>query len=213
MEKVLIAGANGATGKEIAALLQENTHYEPVAMLRKKEQQAAFDLQNIKSVIADLEGDLTDAVKGIDRVIFAAGSGGHTSDQKTIDVDQNGAINLIDASKAAGVKKFVMLSAMGVDNPGRSPKLETYLRSKKNADDHLKSSFLEYSIIRPGMLTHGEKTNKIKAKKKLDESGEISRKDVAQVLVGSLPPTILQNKQIEILEGGTAIALALIENS
>lgn len=207
MEKVLVAGANGTTGKEIMNILRDHPQYEPVAMLRKEEQRAAFDLQNVKSVIADLEGDLTEAVKGIDRVIFAAGSGG----KNTIDVDQNGAINLIDSSKAAGIKKLVMLSAMGTENPTAIPELEQYFHAKKNADDHLKASFLEYSIVKPGRLTNGEKTNKIKAKKRLNESGEISRKDVAQVLVNCLPPSILQNKEVEIVEGETAIAIALGE--
>lgn len=211
MEKVLIAGANGATGKEIIALLRDHPQFEPVAMIRKEEQVAGFDLENVENKIADLEGDVTNVVKGIDRVIFAAGSGGHTSDQKTIDVDQNGAINLMDASKAANVKKFVMLSAMGTDDPSSIPQLENYLRAKKTADDHLKASFLEYSIIKPGRLTNGEKTNKIKAKRRLGQPGEISRKDVAQVLVDSLPSGILQNKEVEIVEGGTAIALALAE--
>jgi len=211
MEKILVAGANGTTGKEIINILQDHSSYEPVAMVRKEEQQAQFDNQNVKTVLADLEGDLTEAVKGIDRVIFAAGSGGNTSDQKTIDVDENGAINLIDRSKAAGVRKFVMLSAMGTEKPSENPDLEQYLRSKKTADDHLKASFLDYSIVKPGKLTNNEKTNRIKAKTRLNEYGEISRKDVAQVLVNCLPPNMLQNKDFEILSGDKAIEIALTE--
>lgn len=211
MEKILVAGANGTTGKEIINILQDHSSYEPVAMVRKEEQQAQFDNQNVKTVLADLEGDLTEAVKGIDRVIFAAGSGGNTSDQKTIDVDENGAINLIDRSKAAGVRKFVMLSAMGTEKSSENPDLEQYLRSKKTADDHLKASFLDYSIVKPGKLTNNEKTNRIKAKTRLNEYGEISRKDVAQVLVNCLPPNMLQNKEFEILSGDKAIEIALTE--
>ncbi|WP_121665930.1 SDR family oxidoreductase [Mesonia aquimarina] len=211
MEKILVAGANGTTGKEIINLLQDHSSFEPIAMIRKEEQQAQFDNQNVKTVLADLEGDLTEAVKGVDRVIFAAGSGGNTSDQKTIDVDENGAINLIDRSKAAGVRKFVMLSAMGTDKPSDNPDLEQYLKSKKAADDHLKASFLNYSIVKPGRLTNAEKTNRIKAKTRLNEYGEISRKDVAQVLVDCLPPNMLQNKDFEILSGDKAIEIALTE--
>lgn len=76
MEKVLVAGANGGTGKEVIEILKNRPDFEPIAMVRRKEQQATFDLQEVKSVVADLEGDLTEAVKGIDRVVFAAGSGG-----------------------------------------------------------------------------------------------------------------------------------------
>ncbi|MDR6299919.1 SDR family oxidoreductase [Mesonia maritima] len=211
MEKILVAGANGTTGREVIEILQNHQSFEPVAMVRKEEQQALFENKDVKTVLADLEGDLTEAVKGIDRVIFAAGSGGNTSDQKTIDVDEKGAINLIDRSKAAGVRKFVMLSAMGTDKPSENPDLEQYLRSKKTADDHLKASFLDYSIVKPGRLTNGEKTNRIKAKTRLNEYGEISRKDVAQVLVDCLPPNMLQNKDFEILSGDKAIEIALSE--
>lgn len=212
METILVAGANGKTGKEIIALLKDSPNYKVLAMIRKEEQQAYFDLMDVKTVVADLEGDLREAVKGVDRVIFAAGSGGHTSQQKTEDVDRDGAINLIDQSKAAGVKKFVMLSSMGSDKPSDgSMELQPYLEAKKAADEHLQASFLDYTIIRPGQLTEGKKTNKIEAAKKLNKSGTISRKDVAQVLVNCLPPNMVQNKTFEILNGNKAIALALEE--
>lgn len=211
MEKILIAGANGATGQEIVKILKDLPGYEPYAMVRKEEQEATFEMIRVKTVLADLEGDLTQAVKGMDRVIFAAGSGGNTSDQKTTDVDEKGAINLIDSAKAAGVRKLVMLSSMGTEKPDENPDLAHYLRAKKTADDHLKASFLDYTIVRPGRLTNGEKTNKIKAKKQLNEYGEISRKDVAQVLVDSLPAAMVKNKTFEILQGDQAISLALEE--
>ncbi len=209
MEKVLVAGANGTTGREIINILQNHPDYEPVAMIRKEEQSAYFDNQDVKTTLADLEGDLTEAVKGIDRVIFAAGSGGHTGKDKTTSVDEKGAMHLIDKSKAAGARKFVMLSAMGTDNPDQVDGLEHYLRAKKTADDHLKASFLDYSIVKPGMLTNNEKTNKIKAAEKLNEQGEISRKDVAQVLVDCLPANMMKNKEFEILSGDQAIEIAL----
>ncbi len=211
METILVAGANGKTGREVINILQDHSSYEPVAMVRDEDQSAYFENKDVKVELADLEGDLTDAVQGVDRVIFAAGSGGHTGKDKTIAVDQEGAINLIDRAKAAGVKKFVMLSAMGTEDPSQKPELEHYLEAKKTADDHLKASFLDYSIVRPGKLTEGEKTNKIKAKARLNEYGEISRKDVAQVLVDCLPPNVLQNKTFEILEGNLATELALQE--
>src|SRR5699024_2854804 len=164
METILVAGATGKTGREIIEILKGMPGYTPLAMIRKEEQQAIFDLIEVETFVADLEGDLTQVVKGVDRVIFAAGSGSKTPPQKTIDVDQNGAINLIDQAKAAGLKKFVMLSSMGAHNPSAGPDgLQPYLEAKKTADDHLMACFLNYTIVRPGRLTDGEKTNKIKA--------------------------------------------------
>ena len=80
-------------------------------MVRKKEQSVQFEKEGIKSVLGDLENDISDAIKNIDRVIFAAGSGG----KNVVGVDQDGAKRLIDAAKSAKVKKFVMLSSMGAD--------------------------------------------------------------------------------------------------
>lgn len=208
-EKVLVAGANGKTGREIVALLKNHQDYSPIALIRKQEQQAFFDGMQVEIRLGDLEGDLEPAVQEIDRVIFAAGSGSNTGKDKTTAVDQNGAINLIDRAKAAGVRKFVMLSSMGADNPEQNKELEHYLNAKQKADEHLQASFLEYTIVRPGALTDAEKTNKIKAEKKLNQYGEISRKDVAQVLVDSLPPNMLKNKTFEILNGELATPLAL----
>lgn len=210
MKTILVAGANGKTGREIIDLLKSTPSFKPVAMIRNPEQEATFDLMDVETVVADLEGDLTEAVKGADAVIFAAGSGSQTPPQKTIDVDQNGAINLIDKAKAAGVKKFIMLSAMGADNPDAGPNgLAHYLKAKRTADDYLKAAFTNYTIIRPGHLTDGVKTNKIKAAQKIGEIGKISRKDVAQVLVDSLTDGNTKNKTFEILEGNMESPIAL----
>lgn len=210
METVLVAGANGKTGREIIELLKGSSQYRPIAMIRKEEQKATFEFLGVDTVVADLEGDLRAAVKGVDRVIFAAGSGGHTSDQKTTDVDENGAINLIDQSKAANIKKFVMLSSMGADQPSSGPEgLQHYLKAKQTADKRLQACFMDYSIVRPGPLTDGAKTNKIQAATRLNKQGDITRKDVAQTLVNCLQPEVMTNRIVEILNGGLAIELAL----
>lgn len=209
MKKVLVAGANGKTGREIVSILKEKKGHEPIAMIRKESQIAYFKDKGISTVLGDLEEDLSDVVKGADKVIFAAGSGGDTSDQKTIDIDENGAKSLIDASAKSKIEKFVMLSSMGTDQPDSVPSLKQYLESKKAADEHLKLSGLSYSIIKPGMLTNDEGKSQIQAKERLNKSGKISRQDVARVIVQGLSPDILKNKEVEILEGETEIGLAL----
>ncbi|PHR48701.1 MAG: NAD-dependent dehydratase [Fluviicola sp.] len=209
MKKVLVAGANGQTGRQIVSILKDKEGYEPVAMVRKETQIPYFEEQNISTVIGDLEKELSGVVKGMDEVVFAAGSGGDTSDQKTVDIDENGAKSLIDASVDSNVEKFVMLSSMGTDQPDSIPSLKQYLKSKKAADEYLKSSGLTYSIIKPGMLTNDEGKSEIQAKERLNKSGKIPRNDVAKVIVQSLNSDILKNKEVEILEGQTEIGLAL----
>jgi uncharacterized protein YbjT (DUF2867 family) len=204
-QNVVIAGANGTTGRIIINLLKESENYRPIAMVRKQEQKDRFEKENVAVVLADLEKDLTHAVKKEDKVIFAAGSKG----KNVIGVDQEGAKRLIDAAKDAGAKKFVMLSTMGADNPSVSDILEDYLIAKQNADDYLKASGLDYTIVRPGSLTDKEGTGKIQLKEKIENHGSISRTDVAQTLVGVLEDDVKHNQVFEILAGETPIENAV----
>lgn len=209
MENVLVAGANGTTGKKIVNLLKSSQYFEPIAMVRKEEQQEQFKKDNIKTVLGDLEKDLSHTLENIDKVVFAAGSGG----KKVVEVDQEGAKSLIDASKQANVKKFVMLSSMGADNPEESDELKQYLEAKHNADEYLKSANIMYTIVRPGSLTNDSGTGKIELEHKLNKRGSITRDDVAQTLVRSLHDDAAINRTFEIIEGDTLIAKAMDANS
>ena len=205
MENILVAGAHGTTGKKIVQLLTASQYFKPVAMVRKENQMEHFKSKGIATVLGDLEQDVSHTVKNIDKVIFAAGSGG----KNVIGVDQNGAKRLIDASKDANIKKFVMLSSMGADAPEKADDLKEYLKAKHNADVHLKESGLNYTIVRPGTLNNNEATDHIKLQKKLSERGEISRAAVAQTLVRVLNDDTANKVSFEILNGDTLISKAL----
>lgn len=211
MEKILIVGATGSTGKRIIEILNSSKSFEPIAMVRKKEQQSIFDDMEVKSVLTDLEDDdFTSTLTGIDKVIFAAGSGSSTGPDKTISVDQDGAIKLIDAAKKAKIKKFIMLSAMNADEPSKNEKIEHYLKAKAAADTHLRNSGLNYTIVRPGRLTDDLGMGKVKIAEKLDSPGEIPRDDVAFLLIMSLAGPLAKNKTFEAVEGDEPIKLALV---
>ncbi|WP_339831852.1 SDR family oxidoreductase [uncultured Altibacter sp.] len=205
MEKILVAGATGTTGKKIVALLKDSEQFTPVAMVRKKEQQKEFESQQVATVLADLTEDVSHTTQGIDRVIFAAGSGG----KDVVNVDQEGAKKLIDAAKKERVKKFVMLSSMGADHPEAATELKEYLQAKHNADQYLDISGLTFTIVRPGALTNNEGLGKIKLEHKLNERGEIPRWDVARTLVKSLDTDVAKNQAFEILTGETKIEKAV----
>ena len=204
-KNVLVAGANGTTGRIIIDLLKKSDNYRPIAMIRNQEQKDHFEKENVSTVLADLEENLTQAVKSAYKVIFAAGSKG----KNIIDVDQEGAKRLIDAAKLAMLEKFVMLSTMGADNPAKGGDLEDYLRAKQNADEYLKASALNYSIVRPGSLTDKDSIGKIELKEKLDKRRNISRADVAKTLVAVLDDGVKKNQVFEILDGETSIEIAI----
>ena len=205
MEKILVAGANGTTGKKVISILKQSKKYKPVAIVRKEEQVSQFQNEGVETILANLEKDVSQTTNGIDKVIFAAGSGG----KKVKEVDQEGAKKLIDAAKEKGVKKFVMLSSMGADNPEKADEIQEYLKAKHNADEYLKQIGIKYSIVRPGSLNNEDGKGKIELDNKLNKRGEIPRMDVAETLVGALDDTIGKNKTFEILGGEVYIKAAL----
>ena len=207
MENILVAGANGTTGKKIINLLKSSQYFNPIAMVRKKEQLDQFKSQDVDTVLADLTKDLTQAIEGVDKVVFAAGSGG----KNVVEVDQEGAKRLMAVSKMAKVKKFVMLSSMGADTPEEVEGMEDYMKAKQSADHHLRESGLDYIIVRPGTLNDTEGKGKIQLNEKLNKQGEISRADVAQTLVRALHDDAPNNTTFEILEGDTLIGEAMSE--
>lgn len=208
--KVLVVGANGKVARHTLKKLAEAGHH-PVAMIRKEEQ--AEDLLKLgaaDTVVADLEADFEHAFKGIDAVIFAAGSGGHTGADKTILIDLWGAIKTIDAAQRSGVKRFVMLSSMGTADPDKSENIRHYLVAKKLADDHLKRSTLTYTIVRPGSLTDEAGKGKIKLEEEIQvRDHTITREDVATVLTEVIERENTYGKTFEILNGDTDISEAL----
>ncbi len=210
--KVLIAGANGHTGRLTVELLGESNIHEAYAMIRDAVQAEILEQLGAKEVVvADLEKDLAHAVKGMDAVIFVAGSGSKTGPDKTVSVDQEGAKRLIDASKKEGIAHFVMLSSMGADQP--QGKLEHYLKAKAEADSYLKESGLTYTILRPGYLSFDQPTGKIEMmeeQKEIVEGRTIPRADVAQVIVSSLESEYAKNKTFTFLSGDQTIQDALV---
>ena len=209
---VLIVGANGKTGKLIVPLLLEVGH-RPRAMIRLDAQREDMLALGAEPVFGDLEAPLEAVVRGHAAVIFAAGSGSKTGPEKTVDVDQNGAISLIDACLAENCRRFVMLSSMATGAHERAPqKLHHYLASKAIADDHLSASGLDATIVRPGYLSDDAGTGRIRTGEDLGQvadGGSISREDTARVLAQCLdrPNTIAAT--FEMLAGDTPIAEAL----
>ena len=201
MQNILVIGANGTTGRLVSKILKNSSDHRPFAMIRKDIQKPFFENQGIDTRMGDLEEDFSEAFKGMDKVIFAAGSGGNTGDEKTIAVDQKGAIRAIELAKAHKLQKFVMLSSMGTDNPQAVEGLEQYLKSKKAADDFLRESEMVYTIVQPGGLTNERGSEKVELAKKLKRMGQVPREDVAKALVYALELERTKNSSFEMISG------------
>jgi len=180
--KVLIAGANGKIGRRlIPHLVADNIQVR--AMVRDLSQKADLETLGAHEVVeADLEGDCRQALEGQD---------------------------LIDQAKELGVGRFIMVSSMRADDPASGPeKLRHYFAAKGKADDHLRASGLNYTIVRPGRLTEEPPLGKVEVAEKLKNFGDISREDVAKVL-SETTRRMFHNKEFDVIAGQTPIRDAL----
>ena len=68
-KNVLVAGANGTTGRIIVDLLKVSKNYQPIAMVRNKEQKDRFEKEHVMTVMADLE-EVLDALNDVEKANF-----------------------------------------------------------------------------------------------------------------------------------------------
>ena len=185
--KVLVAGAQGKTARRLVRTLVENGH-EVRGLVRKEEQLPDVEADGAEPVLVDLEKDGVDgrvgeAVAGCDAVVFAAGAGPGSGNARKETMDFGGAAKLVEAAEANGVGRYVMLSSVGASDPEAGPEaMRPYLRAKAKADERLRGSGLDWTIVRPGRLTEEGGSGGVEAAESLGRRGEISREDTARVL-------------------------------
>jgi uncharacterized protein YbjT (DUF2867 family) len=211
--KVLVAGANGQIGRKIVKMLSESDHQVRVMIRNEDQKDVMKKLGADEIVIADLEGDISQAVKGCSTVIFTAGSGPHTGPDKTELVDKQGAMKLVDAAVEEGADRYVMVSSRNADNwENTNSKIRYYYEAKGKADEYLRSSNLNYTIIRPGGLTNDNGTGLVLAREHLQEddiSGSIPRQDVAAAVVSALDEDNTFYRSFDLVSGKIPINEAL----
>lgn len=207
--RVLVAGANGKTGRRIVRLLAERGH-EVKGMVRDEEQAPAQRDLGAEPVLADLEGEIRHTVEGCDAVIFAAGGGPGSGAAKKETVDRGGAEKLVEAAEAHGARRYLMLSSQGAQAPEEGPeKMQPYLLAKARADERLRQSSLDYTIIRPGSLTNDPGTGTVTVNTDLGGRGEVSREDVALTFAVALHLSNTHHKTFELFSGETPVERAL----
>lgn len=216
MKRILIIGANGGIGTLLTGKLKEAKGFEPIAMLRKEEQQPKFAGMGVESVIADLTfsvSELSDLFEKFDGVVFTAGSGGSTGYDKTLEIDLDGAVKTMEAAEQANVERFVLVSVAGADdrNGWESSPIKPYMIAKHYADRTLKAMELDYTIIRPGSLTGENGTGSITSDLKNAATRSIPREDVATAITESLTKNLAIRRTVEMVSGEKSIQNVLTE--
>ncbi|WP_188621025.1 SDR family oxidoreductase [Flavobacterium suaedae] len=213
--KTLIIGAHGKIGQMVSEKMSQSNNFEPTAFIRKEEQKSVFEKINVPTVVESLENtteEIAKSIKGFDAVVFTAGSGGETGHDKTLEIDLDGAVKAMNAAKQNNIKRFVIVSAALTDVPEKWEEtgIKPYYVAKHYADNELKRSGLDYTIIRPVMLTDDEGTGKITANNTPEGlNKEIAREDVAETIIAALDNNSTIGKIIEISQGNTKIEEAV----
>lgn len=160
-------------------------------------------------IVLDLEtcdvDELADAVGGADAVVFAAGAGPGSGAARKWTVDHGAAAKLREAAGAAGVDRYLMVSAMGTDDPPQDDDVfSVYLRAKARADDELMASDLDWTVVRPGRLTDDPGTGRVSLARHV-ERGRIPREDVATVLRACLDDRRTVGHVFEVVGGDSPV--------
>jgi uncharacterized protein YbjT (DUF2867 family) len=210
--RIAIAGGHGQIALHLARLLTERGD-EVRSLIRNPDHAADVEATGAEPVVCDLENaadeDVAAAVGDADAVVFAAGAGPGSGADRKWTMDYGGAVKLINAAKAAGADRYVMVSSMGADAdaPGDDT-FAVYLRAKGKADDDLRASGLDYTIVRPGRLTNDPATGRV-ALTENGERGEIPRDDVAAVLAAVLHAPNTVGKTLDLISGDVAVEEAV----
>jgi uncharacterized protein YbjT (DUF2867 family) len=161
---VAIAGGHGKIAMLLGRALAERGDTVR-GLIRDPDQEDDLRAAGIDPVLCDLEGDgdVGAAVRGADAVVFAAGAGPGSGDARKATMDRGGAVKLIEAAKAEGVSRYLIVSSMGAD---RAPDdgaegFGAYQRAKFEADEALRASGLDYTVVRPGGLTDDPATGRV----------------------------------------------------
>jgi len=237
IKTVIVAGATGQTGRRCLQRLASMNGVTAIGGVRdpakaqKKLEESKIEVRGAmveKGTAIDTSGvtlkgldveksslsDLTSTLQGVDGLVIALGfvpGNPFKMDAAAHAVDNVGTIALIDAAKAAGVRKVVLVSSILTDaqswgqlnSPGYkiTNAFGHVLEEKLVAEKHLRGAGMDWTIVRPGGLKAEAPTGAlfVSGENTLN-SGEISRDLVADVSVAALFDAKASNAVVEIVE-------------
>lgn len=217
--RVLIAGGHGQIARRLARLLAARDDVA-VGLIRNPAHGHELTEVGATPLVCDLEQASVDevaaALRGADALVFAAGAGPGSGIPRKDTVDRAASVLCAQAAQDAGVRRFLQVSSMGVDQlpsdpPDPSDVFAAYLAAKKAAEQDLAQRDLDWTILRPGGLTDDPGTGLVRLAPPPVERGSISRDDVAAVLLDLLDAPHTHRMILELVGGETPIPQAIAE--
>ena len=212
--RIVIAGGHGQVALRLSRLLAARGD-DVLALVRNPEHVTDVLATGAEAALADLERDSVDTLAahltGADAVVFAAGAGPGSGSARKDAVDRGGAALLADAAASAGVRRYVLVSSMGAGAappPEADDTFAAYLRAKTDAENDLRGRDLDWTILRPGGLTDGVGTGRVRLEPAVP-GGRVPRDDVAAVLAALLAEPRSTGLTLELTAGDIPIDAAI----
>lgn len=206
----MVAGGHGQIARHLLPRLTQRGD-RARGLIRNPDHAGHLEALGAEPVLCDLERErnLSTYVQGADALVFAAGAGPGSGDERKRTVDLGGAVKLIEAARALGIRRYVMVSAVGAEDPESAPEqMRPYQRAKAEADAALEAAGLDHTIVRPGMLTDDPGRGTVSAGPGLAPD-EVAREDVAAVLAAVLGADNTIGKTFVVVQGDTPVEEAV----
>ena len=150
---VTVFGGSGFVGTQVVRALAKRGWRVRVAVRKPAlayELRMAGDVGQIQTVRCDItdKAAVAEAIKGADAVVNLVGILFETGGRKFEALHVQGAVNVAEAARAAGVKRLTHMSAIGADVNGKA----AYARTKGAAEAAVRAVFPGAAIIRPSIV-------------------------------------------------------------
>ncbi|MEW1888509.1 SDR family oxidoreductase [Streptomyces sp. NPDC085659] len=211
--RIVIAGGHGQIALRLERLLAARGD-EAAGIIRNPGQSDDLRAVGAEPVVLDLESatvdEVAEALRGADAAVFAAGAGPNSGTARKDTVDRGAAVLFADAAERAGVRRYVVVSSMGADPDHAGDEVfDVYLRAKGEADADVRSrSGLDWTILRPGMLTNDAGTGQVLLAASTGR-GPVPRDDVAATLVELLDTPATAGLTLELISGNVPLTVAV----
>ncbi|MEH3068401.1 MAG: SDR family oxidoreductase [Aeromicrobium erythreum] len=210
MSTIAIVGGHGQIALHLIEQLRARDH-DVVALIRNDAHTSDVEQRGATARRLDIEQQDADAFAsvfdGCEAVVFAAGGGPDGNIGRKRAVDLEGSLKSIEGARIAGIRRFVQVSAIGVDLPlpeDTDDVWRAYVEAKRDADVALRESGLDWTIIRPGRLTDDPARGTVTLGDSVAR-GEVPRADVAAVIAEVLHTGAGIGRQWDLVTGETAL--------
>ncbi|MFT4200806.1 NAD(P)H-binding protein [Gordonia sp. (in: high G+C Gram-positive bacteria)] len=214
--RVVIVGGHGKVALRAARLLAQRGD-EVTALIRNPAHAAQVRETGANPVVFDVEAAkesaFADVLVGHDAIVWSAGAGGGNP-ARTQAVDRDAAIRSMRAAAAAGVRRYVMVSYFGASIDHGVPETDSfhaYAEAKAAADDFLRGTDLQWTILGPSRLTDepgGGIAVSEPGTAHRQSKGAVSRDAVAAVIAQVLHDRSTVGRQLEFNDGPDAVGSA-----